>query len=218
MKPTVNKYFLALSLAATGLTTSPAQAANLVQYDFTAQSFASTLSDAHVTAGNVNFTGSTAASTSIFGANVLGVSVDETKSTNYFQFQVAPTSGYELNLTSLDFKASAAIYGSGAAIRSSVDSFASNLGSVVFSTGYPNFNSYSVGLTGAAFQGLTSATTFRVYTVNGSEESAAYDNLSLSGSALSLAAAPVPEPETYAMLLAGLGVLGFAKRRKQRAA
>jgi len=32
-------------------------------------------------------------------------------------------------------------------------------------------------------------------------------------------AAPIPEPETYAMLLAGLGFLGFmAKRRKQQAA
>jgi len=30
--------------------------------------------------------------------------------------------------------------------------------------------------------------------------------------------APVPEPETYAMMLAGLGLLGFAARRKHRAA
>ena len=30
--------------------------------------------------------------------------------------------------------------------------------------------------------------------------------------------APVPEPETYAMMLAGLGLMGFAARRKQRAA
>lgn len=29
-------------------------------------------------------------------------------------------------------------------------------------------------------------------------------------------AAPVPEPETYAMLLAGLGLLGFVSRRKSR--
>jgi len=31
--------------------------------------------------------------------------------------------------------------------------------------------------------------------------------------------APVPEPETYAMILAGLGLLGFfARRREQNAA
>ncbi|WP_229207456.1 MULTISPECIES: PEP-CTERM sorting domain-containing protein [unclassified Duganella] len=29
---------------------------------------------------------------------------------------------------------------------------------------------------------------------------------------------PIPEPETYAMLLAGLGILGFAARRKRTAA
>jgi hypothetical protein len=29
---------------------------------------------------------------------------------------------------------------------------------------------------------------------------------------------PVPEPETYAMLLAGLGVVGFTARRRQRPA
>lgn len=31
-----------------------------------------------------------------------------------------------------------------------------------------------------------------------------------------VALAPVPEPETYAMMLAGLGLLGFAARRKQK--
>jgi len=31
-------------------------------------------------------------------------------------------------------------------------------------------------------------------------------------------AAVVPEPETYAMLLAGLGLVGFAARRKRQAA
>ncbi|MDD5481054.1 PEP-CTERM sorting domain-containing protein [Rhodoferax sp.] len=31
-----------------------------------------------------------------------------------------------------------------------------------------------------------------------------------------LVAAPVPEPETYAMLLAGLGVLGWARRRQSK--
>jgi len=31
-----------------------------------------------------------------------------------------------------------------------------------------------------------------------------------------IAAAPVPEPETYAMMLAGLGMLGFVARRRRR--
>lgn len=31
-----------------------------------------------------------------------------------------------------------------------------------------------------------------------------------------VAAAPIPEPETYAMLLAGLGMLGFAARRRKQ--
>lgn len=34
---------------------------------------------------------------------------------------------------------------------------------------------------------------------------------------LTIAAAPIPEPETYALMMAGLGVLGFvARRRKSR--
>lgn len=34
---------------------------------------------------------------------------------------------------------------------------------------------------------------------------------------LAVVAAPVPEPETYALLLAGLGVLGFVARRRRQA-
>jgi hypothetical protein len=37
------------------------------------------------------------------------------------------------------------------------------------------------------------------------------DNFSIS------TIAPVPEPETYALILAGLGLIGFIRRRKQKA-
>ena len=36
-----------------------------------------------------------------------------------------------------------------------------------------------------------------------------------TGSTLSLVAVPVPEPETYAMMLAGLGLVAFAARRRK---
>jgi len=45
-------------------------------------------------------------------------------------------------------------------------------------------------------------------------ERVSYDNVVVTDYTL----APVPEPETYAMLLAGLGLLGFARRRKQAVA
>ena len=44
---------------------------------------------------------------------------------------------------------------------------------------------------------------------NGSSDGFAIDNLSYS------TIAAVPEPETYAMLIAGLGLMGIARRRKQ---
>lgn len=39
--------------------------------------------------------------------------------------------------------------------------------------------------------------------------------LSFVGANYTLTAAPVPEPETYALLLAGLGVVGFVARRRR---
>ncbi len=39
--------------------------------------------------------------------------------------------------------------------------------------------------------------------------------LAYSGQSATLTISPIPEPETYAMLLAGLGLLGFVVRRKQ---
>jgi hypothetical protein len=54
------------------------------------------------------------------------------------------------------------------------------------------------------------------FAANGSHPDDATQDI---GPTLTLATAPVPEPETYAMMLAGLGLLGFvARRRKQNPA
>ncbi|RTL00798.1 MAG: PEP-CTERM sorting domain-containing protein, partial [Neisseriaceae bacterium] len=43
--------------------------------------------------------------------------------------------------------------------------------------------------------------------INGINETTGLDNVALN---------PVPEPETWAMLLAGLGVVAWARRRQQK--
>jgi hypothetical protein len=43
------------------------------------------------------------------------------------------------------------------------------------------------------------------------------DDLDKTGSLLSMAIPAVPEPETYALMLAGLGVMGFLARRRRQA-
>jgi hypothetical protein len=49
--------------------------------------------------------------------------------------------------------------------------------------------------------------------VSSSDEGAYVDNVRVVGTAVS----PVPEPEIYAMLLAGLGLMGFVANRKRQA-
>lgn len=59
--------------------------------------------------------------------------------------------------------------------------------------------------------GFLKSELIRINTITGQAEWVSTFNGTING----LTVAPVPEPETYAMLLAGLGVLGFSARRKQ---
>ena len=61
-----------------------------------------------------------------------------------------------------------------------------------------NVNTYEVFNPTGNFSGLSSLRINTAFTV--------WDNISVT---------PVPEPETYAMMLAGLGMLGFAARRRK---
>jgi len=54
-------------------------------------------------------------------------------------------------------------------------------------------------------------------TASGNTHSAATSSYSAYGTVTYTFAPPVPEPETYAMLLAGLGLVGFAARRRKSA-
>ncbi|MDP3584417.1 MAG: PEP-CTERM sorting domain-containing protein [Thiobacillus sp.] len=88
------------------------------------------------------------------------------------------------------------------------------------------FNGVSTGLIGddlgmyvlrqssGTFAARNSASIYEALAFNGNQYMA---NLDMNGN-LMIAAAPVPEAETYAMMLAGLGLVGFMVARRRRAA
>lgn len=87
-------------------------------------------------------------------------------------------------------------------------SLTSNLLLEVTRTGQVLSSLNLAGITSQAIEGVTVDTLGNLYLV--AEDSGT------SNSRLFVLAAPVPEPETYAMLLAGLGLLGAATRKKKR--
>lgn len=78
----------------------------------------------------------------------------------------------------------------------------------------PAAATFSPGWTGIDELRITTGSDFANSVIGGDGKHWALDNLTINESA-----APIPEPETYAMMLAGLGLLGVvARRRRQNAA
>lgn len=81
-----------------------------------------------------------------------------------------------------------------------------------FASGPAYSNTFSVG--GDAFYGFMSdAADIQSVVIGGSTNGFTF---AIDDFRFTTAAPPIPEPDTYAMLLAGLGLLGFAARRKHR--
>lgn len=133
---------------------------------------------------------------------------------NYFSFTVTPSAGYALNLSSLSFNEAITPGGglSGYDVRTSVDGFASDVQSA---GGIASSSAVSVGMSGAGYQGLTSALTVRIYAFNSaatlppSFSLAAFNSVILGGTVTS-----VPEPTTLALIgVGGMALLGLRRRR-----
>lgn len=76
---------------------------------------------------------------------------------DYFEWTLAPNAGYEIDFVSFVYTGQASGTGpTNFAFRSSVDGFASNIGA-------PTATGATINLSGAAYQDITSAITFRLY-------------------------------------------------------
>ena len=88
-------------------------------------------------------------------------------------------------------------------------------GSIGVALGLAGFPNATSGIYNAAFTPATFATI-----AAGMAAGKAYINIhspgTYAGGEIRGFLAPVPEPQTYALMLAGLGVLGWAERRRQR--
>jgi len=205
-------------------------AATLANYTFLSNSDSSSDSDANSTASAVtagagisanfafNATGNPAPSRGVGADVTLTTEALAITGNDYFTFTLTPSPGFEMDLTSLslEFDASYNTVDRGYSIRSNVDSYAVTLLSYVepLNTGSSGtFLSQSLNLTGASFQNLTSAITFRIYTYDNAGSPGSYmrfDNIVLSGDL-----SAVPEPGSLSLLTAVAGMFGLIWLRRR---
>jgi len=223
---------ISLSILSIGLIVVPVSADVLANYEFTASAASSDL-EANSIASDVSLFGN---NIGVGGSNIYvqtqRTADDEASSlvqndpdAAYFSFTITAESGYELDLTSLTFDfggytnnaVSDATYsytlqtdlgglGTGGPI---VDS-----GSITIDPGVTSLTTelQTITLSGASFQNLSSIT-FRLspWTTLDNADTIRFDNVILNGTV-----SAVPEPGTYALLMAGcVGALVATRRRRK---
>lgn len=115
---------------------------------------------------------------------------------DYYEVTVTPSAGYALNMNQLRFNLR--ISGTGptvAEIRSNMDSFGASIGSTITPSSATAGIDVAQSLSGAAFQGVTSALTFRIYgyTSGGAGGTMRLQNGTIGGLEVSGFAAQTPE-------------------------
>lgn len=103
---------------------------------------------------------------------------------SYFSFSITPDANYQMDFTSLTFTCArgGASTPRGYVVRSSIDSYAANIDTAAISTQRTTWTNVSIDLTGASYQDLTSAVTFRIYTyAPTSSTSVEYDTIAVDG-------------------------------------
>jgi hypothetical protein len=195
----------------------------LVKYTAPGGSFTPTTIGNNVLAGNLNDFGSSGdlqpgvgmADTVFLQQNGLATDPSQAVANNqFFQFNIAPDAGMELDMSSITFDAArgGASTPRGWVVRSSLDGFASDIGTDVVPSQNPNLTAFGIDLSGLSlFQNVTSQVTFRIYGYAPTTGVGMfYDNIAVHGSVQA-----VPEPGTLAVL--GIGALVALRRRRRQA-
>lgn len=206
---------------------TPASAEVIVDWDLTGMAGTETTRNANSAVvgitGNALTEGATLIANS--GLDSMNARGWNGEATDYFSFGFTVANGYSVDLASLVIGSKSSSSGPGnLGLYYSGDNFASvlyafsetgttssndivNLGTLNHLTGAVEFRIAQIGTTAANGGISSSAGTFRIaeYT-NG----ATTTNLQLNGSV-----AAVPEADTCAMMLAGLGLVGFMARRRR---
>jgi hypothetical protein len=182
----------------------PVEPVVIAQYPFTSGSPASTDSELNSTAGNFleksndpnNWWGFSAGSGNVFSQSrgTTDSVMNAVTANDYWSFTVTPSSGFTLDLTTLTFDSlHNATAGNGDQdinatmgffVRSSIDGYASNIGST-FTQAWSTTSSRSVDVSAPAFQGIDTAITFRIYIfdsgIDTASNGARLDNVVLNG-------------------------------------
>lgn len=130
---------------------------------------------------------------------------------NYFEFTVTPNAGYSFSATTMTFGYRATLTGpTNFAVQSSVDAYASNLASGTI-TGDSAW--HPAGTLSITLSGMNTATTFRILGSGASSSLGTFrvDDVTVNGSVTA-----VPEPSTYAVILAIVSLTGVIIRRHRR--
>lgn len=214
--------YLLLAFATLHLMPSSLNGAVIAQYEFISGSAASSVTYPDTTTGNFA-SGAGLSPTLTDGwiyTNASQTAADAPgaiAANDYFTFTLTPTNGKILNLTSLDF--GTAFYADAGNnydvylfVRSSVDSYASDIGPTITINGQsnttsPTFAPQSLNLTGAAFQNLSSAVSFRFYTYDGLTGATRYTALN------NVVLNAIPEPSVSVLALMGIALFTTLRRK-----
>ena len=138
---------------------------------------------------------------------------------DYIEFTLSAGPGLGLSLGSFTFDAARTLAAgtAGFVLRSSRDSFSTDIASLAVAAVRPSSSSFNFDLSAPKFQNIAGPTTFRLYgyATGGVGSGICFDDISVNGAVVHLLSS-VPEPGTMLFGLALFGTAGLRQRTARR--